>query len=59
MSVESTNRMMDELWKVISYYEQEYDIAYAEVVGALEIMKASLIQSCFDATEDGEGVDTE
>lgn len=48
MSVENTNRFLEAMWKLIQYYEVEYDITYAEILGCLELTKTALAEECID-----------
>jgi hypothetical protein len=59
MSVENTNRFLEAIWNLIQYYESEYDITYAEVLGCLELTKIALAGDCIEFPTDGDGGDAE
>lgn len=42
MSKQSVHNFTDEITKVIEYFAVEYDISYAEIVGALQIIMITI-----------------
>ena len=41
----STDAFVREIYRVINYFADEFDISYVETIGALEIIKADLLDN--------------
>lgn len=48
-------QLMDDLNTRIDYWRKEADLTYSEAIGALECVKAGLVQEMLDADEANEG----
>ncbi len=44
--------LTDDLWNRIDYWRVEANLTYAETIGALELIKADLIQEALEASEE-------
>ena len=51
MTQESVDAFVDEITNRLEYFRQEFDLTYAESVGALEILKQALILEAFEVDD--------
>ena len=47
MSKQSVEMVTEEIWKILRYAQLEYEMNLSEMVGALEIIKLTIVDNSF------------